>query len=72
MQNTKTRKATKKIYKVEFADKELNFLNDVTFEAADDFEAWDLAENIAERRYGYLLDLYLIDRKTGDLLRCAV
>lgn len=59
MKSTKAKKATKKIYKVEYADKEWNFLSSKIIEAANDFEAWQMANEITKRYYGDILDLYL-------------
>jgi hypothetical protein len=58
----------RKTYKVEFADKELNFLSDEIFEATDNFTARNKAKEITKKRFGILLELYSLVRVDRHLL----
>ena len=58
-----------KFYKLEFADKEWNFLSSKILEAANEHEAWQMAEEVTKRYFGNPLDLYLIDNGTGQIIK---
>lgn len=68
----KTKKAHPQTFKVQYADRELNFLNESIFQANSNIEAKNKAAEIAAKKFGDILEVYSLIYFEGVWLWRAV